>query len=129
MADIRTADVDDLLKVLATMDDPDAIFSLLEDLFTVAAVGGGAASGGGEVLCGHRGRDRRVGNHYCARVQVPQLRRGRLREGIGDSGRGLGRPRRGPSGGSPSGDGLLGGALVMRRGCSETGGFTARPLI
>ena len=38
MADIRTADVDDLLKVLAMMDDPDAIFSLLEDLFTVREI-------------------------------------------------------------------------------------------
>ena len=36
MAEIRTPDVDDLLSVLAALDDPDAIFALLEDLFTVA---------------------------------------------------------------------------------------------
>ena len=34
MADIRTADVDDLLTVLATLDEPDDVFALLEDLFT-----------------------------------------------------------------------------------------------
>ena len=33
MAEIRTPDVDDLLSVLAALDDPDAIFALLEDLF------------------------------------------------------------------------------------------------
>lgn len=38
MAEIRTAEVDDLLKVLAAMDDPDAIFALLEDLFTVREI-------------------------------------------------------------------------------------------
>ena len=38
MADIRTADVDDLLTVLATLDEPDDIFALLEDLFTVREI-------------------------------------------------------------------------------------------
>ena len=38
MADIRTADVDDLLTVLATLDEPDDVFSLLEDLFTVREI-------------------------------------------------------------------------------------------
>ncbi|MDE8701995.1 YerC/YecD family TrpR-related protein [Adlercreutzia equolifaciens] len=38
MADIRTSDVDDLLTVLATLDDPDTIFALLEDLFTVREI-------------------------------------------------------------------------------------------
>lgn len=35
---LRTADVNDLLRVLATMDNPDEIFSLLEDLFTVREI-------------------------------------------------------------------------------------------
>ena len=38
MAEIRTPDVDDLLCVLAAIDDPDAIFALLEDLFTVREI-------------------------------------------------------------------------------------------
>ena len=38
MAEIRTPDVDDLLSVLAALDDPDAIFALLEDLFTVREI-------------------------------------------------------------------------------------------
>lgn len=38
MTDIRTSDVNDLLTVLATMDDPDKIFALLEDLFTVREI-------------------------------------------------------------------------------------------
>lgn len=38
MADIRTEEVNDLLKVLACLDDEDAIFALLEDLFTIREV-------------------------------------------------------------------------------------------
>lgn len=38
MADIRTRDVDDLLTVLAELDDRDAVFALLEDLFTVREI-------------------------------------------------------------------------------------------
>lgn len=38
MADIRTEEVNDLLKVLARLDDEDAIFALLEDLFTIREV-------------------------------------------------------------------------------------------
>ncbi|MCI9673973.1 YerC/YecD family TrpR-related protein [Adlercreutzia muris] len=38
MADIRTADVDDLLTVLAKLDEPDDVFALLEDLFTVREI-------------------------------------------------------------------------------------------
>ncbi|MEC4185199.1 YerC/YecD family TrpR-related protein [Adlercreutzia sp. R21] len=38
MADIRTTEVEDLLKVLAALDDPDAVFALLEDLFTVREI-------------------------------------------------------------------------------------------
>lgn len=34
MAEIRTPDVDNLLKVLAALDDEDTIFALLEDMFT-----------------------------------------------------------------------------------------------
>ena len=34
MADMRTADVDNLLVVLAALDDEVTIFALLEDLFT-----------------------------------------------------------------------------------------------
>ena len=35
MAEIRTAEVDDLLSVLARMEDEDMVFTLLEDLFTI----------------------------------------------------------------------------------------------
>lgn len=38
MSDIRTKDVDDLLAVLAALDDEDVIFSLLEDLFTIREI-------------------------------------------------------------------------------------------
>ena len=38
MADIRTADVDDLLTVLTKLDEPDDVFALLEDLFTVREI-------------------------------------------------------------------------------------------
>lgn len=37
-AKIRTQEVDDLLHVLAQMDDPDQIFALLEDLFTIREI-------------------------------------------------------------------------------------------
>ncbi|MCI8468282.1 MAG: TrpR YerC/YecD [Eggerthellaceae bacterium] len=38
MSEIRTKDVDDLLRVLATLDDEDVIFTLLEDLFTIREI-------------------------------------------------------------------------------------------
>ena len=38
MSDIRTGEVDDLLRVLARMDDEDEVFSLLEDLFTIREI-------------------------------------------------------------------------------------------
>lgn len=81
MAEIRTPDVDDLLCVLAAIDDPDTIFALLEDLFTVREIREtsqrarrGAAFGGGEVLCGHRGGNGRLGHDHCPGFQMPQLR-------------------------------------------------------
>lgn len=36
--DIRTEDVEDLLKVFAGIDNPDAIYALLEDLFTIREI-------------------------------------------------------------------------------------------
>ena len=38
MSNIRTKEVDDLLTVLAALDDQDAIFTLLEDLFTIREI-------------------------------------------------------------------------------------------
>ncbi|MDD6289132.1 MAG: Trp family transcriptional regulator, partial [Eggerthellales bacterium] len=38
MAELRTKEVDDLLKVLASLDDEDVIFTLLEDLFTIREI-------------------------------------------------------------------------------------------
>lgn len=38
MSEIRTRDVDDLLRVLAALDDEDVIFALLEDLFTIREI-------------------------------------------------------------------------------------------
>ncbi len=37
-ADIRKPEVDDLLHVLASLDDEDTIFALLEDLFTIREI-------------------------------------------------------------------------------------------
>ena len=37
-ADIRKPEVDDLLRVLAALDDDDTIFALLEDLFTIREI-------------------------------------------------------------------------------------------
>ena len=93
MAEIRTSDVDDLLSVLAALDDPDAIFALLEDLFTVREIretsqrlGVARLLAAGEVLCGHRGGDRRLGHDYRPGFQMPQLRRRRLRASAQNSG-------------------------------------------
>lgn len=38
MSELRTPEVDDLLRVLAALDDEDTIFSLLEDLFTIREI-------------------------------------------------------------------------------------------
>ena len=38
MSSIRTKEVDDLLRVLAVLDDEDTIFALLEDLFTIREI-------------------------------------------------------------------------------------------
>lgn len=38
MSSIRTKEVDDLLRVFAALDDEDAVFSLLEDLFTIREI-------------------------------------------------------------------------------------------
>ena len=38
MADLRTPEVEDLLAVLASIDDEDAMFALLEDLFTIREI-------------------------------------------------------------------------------------------
>lgn len=38
MAELRTREVEDLLTVLAGLDDQDDIFALLEDLFTVREI-------------------------------------------------------------------------------------------
>ena len=41
MSDLRTPEVNDLLRVFATLDDEDTIYALLEDLFTIREIGGG----------------------------------------------------------------------------------------
>jgi TrpR-related protein YerC/YecD len=38
MTDLRTREVDDLLFALAKLDNPDDLFQLLEDLFTVREI-------------------------------------------------------------------------------------------
>lgn len=38
MGDLRTREVDDLLCVFASLDDPDTVFALLEDLFTIREI-------------------------------------------------------------------------------------------
>lgn len=38
MSEIRTKEVDDLLRVLAALDDEDTIFALLEDMFTIREI-------------------------------------------------------------------------------------------
>lgn len=38
MSNLRTPEVDDLLRVFAKLDDEDVIFALLEDLFTIREI-------------------------------------------------------------------------------------------
>ena len=38
MSDLLTPEVEDLTRVLAALDDPDTIFALLEDLFTIREI-------------------------------------------------------------------------------------------
>ena len=38
MGEIRTKEVEDLLRVLAALDDEDTVFALLEDLFTIREI-------------------------------------------------------------------------------------------
>ena len=38
MADLRTPEVEDLLDVLAAIDDKDTLFALLEDMFTIREI-------------------------------------------------------------------------------------------
>ena len=38
MSDLRTPEVESLLHVLAELDDEDAIFALMEDLFTIREI-------------------------------------------------------------------------------------------
>ena len=38
MSELRTPEVEDLLKVLAEVDDPDTVFALMEDLFTIREI-------------------------------------------------------------------------------------------
>lgn len=38
MSDLRTNEVENLLKVFAQIDDPDTVYRLLEDLFTVREI-------------------------------------------------------------------------------------------
>lgn len=38
MSDLRTEDVENLLEVLAELDDKDTLFALLEDLFTIREI-------------------------------------------------------------------------------------------
>jgi len=38
VGDLRTPEVEDLLTVLATLDDKDTLYALLEDLFTIREI-------------------------------------------------------------------------------------------
>ena len=38
MSNLRTKEVDDLLRVFALISDPDVVFALLEDLFTIREI-------------------------------------------------------------------------------------------
>ena len=38
MSDLRTEEVNDLLHVLASLDDEDTVYALLEDLFTIREI-------------------------------------------------------------------------------------------
>ena len=38
VSDLRTPEVNDLLRVFATLDDEDTIYALLEDLFTIREI-------------------------------------------------------------------------------------------
>ena len=38
MSDLRTPEVEDLLRVFAALDDEDTVYTLLEDLFTIREI-------------------------------------------------------------------------------------------
>lgn len=104
MAEIRTPDVDDLLSVLAALDDPDAIFALLEDLFTVREIretsqrlGVARLLAAGKSYAAIEAGNGRLGHDHRPGFQVPQLRRRRLRASAQNSG------------------------MRARSGCAETG--------
>ena len=85
MSDLRTPEVEDLLRVFAALDDEDVIFSLLEDLFTIREIKETSQRlavarqlDAGKVLLRHRRGHRRVGHHHRPRVEVSELRCRRL---------------------------------------------------
>ena len=85
MSELRTTEVDDLLRVFAALDDEDTIFSLLEDLFTIREIKETSQRlavarllDAGRSLCCHRGGHRGFGHHDRARLEMPVLRRRRL---------------------------------------------------
>ena len=87
MSDLRTPEVNDLLRVFATLDDEDTIYALLEDLFTIREIKETSQRlAVARLVHGHRGGHGSIGHHHSPRVEVPLLRQRRLRLRLGSVG-------------------------------------------
>lgn len=88
MSELRTREVEDLLNVLAGLNEPDDIFALLEDLFTIREIKDTSQRlevarllREGESYCFDREDNGSFGNHYRARLESAQLWHGWLSAG------------------------------------------------
>lgn len=83
MSDLRTPEVEDLLRVFAALDDEDTIFTLLEPVHHPrnqrdVASPWRASLNAGKSYAAIEESHRRVGHHHRPRVEVLELRRRRL---------------------------------------------------
>lgn len=98
MSELRTPEVEDLLTVFSKIQDKDDIFLLLEDLFTIREIRETSQRlavarqlDAGNSYASIEKATGRQGNHHRPRVEMPELRRRRLRHGAQHPGR---RPQR-----------------------------------
>lgn len=87
MSELRTREVEDLLNVLAGLNEPDDIFALLEDLFTIReiktppSVWKWTSFARRRIVRFDREDNGSFGNHYRARLESAQLWHGWLSAG------------------------------------------------
>ena len=93
MSDLRTPEVNDLLRVFATLDDEDTIYALLEDLFTIREIKETSQRlavarllAAGKSYTAIEEATGSIGHHHSPRVEVPLLRQRRLRLRLGSVG-------------------------------------------